>query len=95
VALAADQVTDRDVTDADPDLDDLADELVPGDHRDRHVLLRPRVPALDVQIGPAQSRPQHLDQDLVGLDLRLRDVLQPQTGLRLSLDQRLHRTPPL
>ena len=43
---------------------------------------------------PHNPGAEHLDQDLVGLDLRLRNVLQPQTGLGLGLDQCLHGTPP-
>src|SRR5262245_28216506 len=55
VILAADQVTDGDVADADACLDHLAGELVPGDQPDRHVLLRPVVPVLDVQVGATQT----------------------------------------
>ena len=37
------------------DLDDLADELMPDDHRHRDRLLRPGVPFVDVQIGAADA----------------------------------------
>ena len=73
------------------DVDDLADELVPDHHRHRDRLLRPVVPAVDVQVGAADPRLADADQDVVDADLRLRDVLEPEARLGVRLDERLHR----
>ncbi len=91
MALAAHPVTDADVGDVPPGLDDLADELVAEHERGADGLPRPAVPGPDVQVGAADTGAQHLDQYVAGPDGGLRDVREPQPGLRLLFDQRLHR----
>src|SRR5581483_1799559 len=90
VALAADQVADRDVGDVGGGADHLADELVPDDQRYSHVLLRPAVPRLDVQVGAADAGAQDADEHFAVAGYRLGYVLQPQAGLRMRLDQSPH-----
>ncbi len=90
VPLAADEVAEREVAHVRPEADDLADELVTDHQRHRHRLLRPGVPAVDVQVGAADARLAHADQDVVDADLRLGHVLEPETLARLRLDQRAH-----
>src|SRR5690554_5683353 len=51
VPFTADDFTRKEVADVRPDLDDLADELVPHDHRYGDRLASPRVPLMDVDIG--------------------------------------------
>ena len=72
VALAADEVTGREVVDVRSDLDDLAHELVADDHRHRDRALRPGVPGADVQVGAADAGALDADQHVVDADLRLR-----------------------
>ena len=90
MALAADDVAHREVADVRTHLDDLTHELVAD--RDRHGdrRLRPRVPAVDVEIGAADTRLAHADDDVVDPVLRLRDVLEPEPGAGVGLDERLH-----
>ena len=90
VALTADEVADREVADVGAKRDDLADELVPDRHRYRNRLLRPGIPAVDVQIGAADPRPANTNQDVVDPDLGLGKILKPETLLCPRLDKRLH-----
>src|SRR5688572_29354553 len=48
------------------DLFDNAAELVADDHRNGYSFLRPLVPVPDVDVGAADARFLHLDQDLIG-----------------------------
>src|SRR5262249_53916667 len=74
--------------DAIADLNDLADALVPKNHRERlereRALRQQRVRVTD----PARM---NLDQDLVRSDLRLRDVLQHPRGVLLTHNGGFHR----
>ena len=60
------------------DVHDLADELMPHDHRHRDRLLRPRVPFENVQVRPADARLEDADEHVVDSDDRLGNVLQPE-----------------
>ena len=90
VALAADDVTGREVVDVRSDLDDLADELVADDHRHRDRALRPRVPGADVQVGAADAGALDADQHVVDADLRLRGIDEPDAWTRLRFRERFH-----
>ncbi|MNN71143.1 hypothetical protein D3C81_1870500 [compost metagenome] len=72
------------------DGDDLAGELVAGDHRHGHVLLGPLVPVPNVDVGAADGGAVHLDQHV----LIARDgdggVDQFQPLGRFGLGQGLH-----
>ena len=74
---------------ADP-LDD-ADKFMPDDHRHRDRLLRPGVPVINVDIGPADRSFLDPDEDIIVADFRHRHVLQPKTGFGFAFDQCLHR----
>jgi hypothetical protein len=58
---------------------------MPHDHRHRDRLLRPGVPFVDVQVGAADAGFADLDEDIIDADLRLRDILEPESALRLLL----------
>ena len=90
VALAADDLARVEVAHVRAHVDDLADELVADHERHRDRLLRPRVPRVDVEIGAADARLAHADQDVVDPDLRLRNVLEPEPRLGLCFDERSH-----
>ena len=90
VALAADEVADGEVAHVRAERDDLADELVPDDHRHGDRLRRPVVPLVDVEVGAADARLVHPDQDVVDPDLGLGDVLEPEPLGRLGLDECAH-----
>jgi hypothetical protein len=90
VALARHHVAGVKVAHVRPHGDDLADELVPDRHRDGDRPLGPGVPVSDVQVGAANARPAHADQDVVQAVLGLRDVLEPEPRFRELLDERQH-----
>ena len=90
VPLGADDLAWKDRGDAITQLHHLADELVPNHQRRVDGRLRPFVPALDVEVGAADSCAQDADQDLSGTWFGVGDVLQPQTGCCFGFDQRLH-----
>jgi hypothetical protein len=74
VSLAADEVAGAEVAHVRPDVHDLADELVPDHEGNRHRLLGPLVPFLDVEVGAADPRAIDADQDVVDPDLGLGDL---------------------
>ena len=90
VSLAANDLAGEEVLDLRSDLDDLADELMPHDHRHRDRLLRPRVPIVDMDIGPADAGAVDLDQAIGRPHIGHRHVFEPQTDLRVLLDEGFH-----
>ena len=86
VALAADDVTRLEVVDIRAHFDNLAHKLVADRHGDRNGGLRPLVPVVDMQVGPANARVAGPDQHIVHADRRLGNLLEPQTFLCLALD---------
>ena len=76
------------------DLDDLAAVLVPDDHRHRNRPLSPRIPVEDVEVGAADRRPAHADEDVVVPDRPARDVFHPDAALGACLDECFHRSLP-
>src|SRR5439155_13424992 len=90
VPLAADEVADLKVDYVGADRRHLPDELVSDDHRHRDRLLRPRIPAVDVQIGAADPGLANANQDVVDPHLGLGHVLEPEALSGLGLDQRAH-----
>ena len=92
VALARDEVARPEVGDVGPDLDDLTDELVADDERRLDRAGRPRVPRLDVEVGPADAGLVDPDQDVVDADDRDRHVAQVEARAWAGLDQGEHLT---
>ena len=90
VPFAADEVADLEVAHVGADGGHLSDELVTDDHRHGDRLLRPGIPAVDVEIGAADPGLAHADQDVVDAGLRLRHVLEPEPLGGLRFDQRAH-----
>jgi hypothetical protein len=93
VALAADDVAGVKVVHVGADFDNLADKLMPDHHWYRDGLLRPLVPVVDMDIGPADACVAHADQHVVDAVLRFGNILQPQTALAAALRQCLHHSP--
>jgi len=90
VAFGRYTITLLHISDETPDLDDIAGELMPHDERRLATALCPRVPIVNVNIGAANSRAPHADQNFVLPDPRLRDILQLETGCCGLLYQRFH-----
>src|SRR5262249_1646542 len=90
MALAAHNVSGLEIRDVTADFDNLADELVANDEAIGNFASGPRVPFVDVQIGPADSGRLNSNQYIVDADLRLRDILNPEAGSVLTFDKRLH-----
>src|SRR6188474_3894921 len=90
VALARYPVADRETLHFAADLDDLAAVLMTDRHRHWNRLLCPGVPAVDVHVGAADRGLADLDPDVVGAELRLRYLLEPDPRGALRLHQCLH-----
>jgi hypothetical protein len=75
------------IGDVGTNFDDFANELMANHHRDGNGLLRPIIPAVDMQIGAADGGAPDTYQDVIDPDRRNRDVLQPQSGLGVLLDE--------
>ena len=93
--FAGDPLADLEAADVGAELFDLAHELVADDHRHGNRRLRPRVPVEDVQVRAAYRRLPDPDQHLAITGRRLGYVFQPQAGLGLGFDERLHGTRPI
>ena len=52
--------------------------------------LRPFIPAVDVNVRAADRRFTHLNEQVIGPYLRDRDVVHPDPGFGLGLDERFH-----
>ena len=78
------------IVDVGTDLYDLADKLMPNCHRQGNRLPRPIVPLEDMNVGAANAGPQNADEHVIDANSGLRNVLQPETGIGMSLDQSLH-----
>ena len=91
MALAAHDVAGVEVGHVAADLDDLAHELVADDEGRDDRLRGPRIPRLDVEVGPADAGLADANQDVVDAWVRLRDVLELEAGSRCSLHQGPHQ----
>ena len=69
---------------------DHADKFVTNGHGHGNRFLRPGVPIIYMYVGPADRRFQNPDQDIIALDFRDRNFLQPESRLRLGLYDCLH-----
>src|SRR6266496_3415479 len=67
-----------------------ADKLVTNRHRHRNGFLRPRVPVVDVHVGPTDGSFQNPDEHLVAANFWDRNFLEPETGLGFGLHNGLH-----
>jgi len=47
-----------------------------------------------VDVGAANARTQHANENIVDSDRRLRNILEPQTLFGMSFDQRFQLQPP-
>src|ERR1035438_6332928 len=65
VSFPADHLADVKVLDVGPDLDNGPDKLMPDDERHRNRLLRPGIPLVNMQVGPANAGAQHLDEHVI------------------------------
>ena len=90
VPLGGDTVALFHIGNETPDLHDIARKLVPHNEGRLAATLCPRVPVEDVNIGAADSRASHTNQNFVLSDPRLRDILQLETGCSGFLYQRFH-----
>ena len=90
VAFPADQVAGEEVHHVGPGLDDPADELVTDRHGHGDGLLRPLVPPVDVHVGAANARAQHLDEHVVDADFGDVHFPEPEARLAPALHQCSH-----
>jgi len=79
VALAGDDLPGVEVVDVRADFYDFTDEFMADDHWDRDGLGRPLVPQVNMQVGTANRRLDHPDQNIVHSHFRLRNIFQPDS----------------
>src|SRR5579862_2804368 len=94
VAFAADNISRMQTRDIRAHLRDFADELVADDCRYRDRGLRPLVPIVDVQVGPANAGEQDANLHVVDARHGFRNVLKPQAARAVTFDQSFHSTRP-
>ena len=90
VTFAADHLARAKIAHVRADRHDFAHKLVSHHHRDRDRALRPGIPFVDVQVGPADARAVDLDQDIIEPDFRFGDILQPEPRFGAAFDQCFH-----
>src|SRR5688572_21815258 len=90
VAFGGDAISLSDIGDEPADLHDISGELVADDEWRLAPASRPRVPLVDVDVGSADAGSSHSNENLILADLRLRQILQLETGSGGFLDQRFH-----
>src|SRR5690349_245651 len=73
-----------------PRFHDFANELVPNRHGYRNSALGPFIPVIDVQISPANARPQDFDQNIIDADLGFGNVFEPKSRLSFAFDKCFH-----
>src|SRR5262245_24098159 len=66
-------------------------KFMPDDHWYRDRLLRPGIPVINVNVGPADRSFFNPNEYVIVAYRRHRDFFQPKTWLRFAFDQRLHR----
>src|SRR5579871_6035928 len=94
VPLAAHNVAWKEVVDVRPDLYDFSHKFVPDRHRHMNGLLCPLVPLIDMNVGSADTRIAHADQHIIDANRGCRNILKPESALRLALHQCLHLCSP-
>ena len=90
VALAVDQIAGRKPDDVGADGFDGADEFVADDHGWLDGFFRPRVPVVNVNIGPADGSFFDLDEDVVDAGLGHGDFREREAGAGLEFGDGAH-----
>jgi hypothetical protein len=90
VPFTGDDLAGVEIFDVRTHFDDLADELVADDHRHGNRFLGPRVPVIDVKIGPADSGLFDPDQYVIDTDRGKGDILEFQAATAMMLYQSFH-----
>jgi hypothetical protein len=90
VTLAYNEVAARETFHVIADKIDNPDKFVADGHGYWNRFLRPRVPVIDVHIGPADGGLQDPDEHIVSAHLRNRNFLKPQARLGSAFYDGLH-----
>ena len=69
---------------------DHADKLVANGHRNGNRFLRPGIPVVNVNVGPADRCFEDADKHIVAFDFRDRNFFEPKPGFSPALYHRLH-----
>ena len=90
VPFRRDQLAFLEVVHAGADFFDHADELMPDRHRHRNRFLGPRVPVVNVNVGPADRASLDADEHVVVPDFGDRNFLEIESGRALAFHQGRH-----
>jgi hypothetical protein len=90
MSLARYALADFVFSDGCAEIRDGSDKFMAGDHGNRHGLLRPLVPIVDMNVGAADRVFFDLDQHVVRADLGKRHLLHPDAGFGFRFDECAH-----
>src|SRR5580700_7163287 len=90
VALAGNEIASGEPFHAISNQIDSPDEFVPDRHRHWDRLLRPRVPIIYMNIGPADRGLEHADEHVVIANFWNGNFFEPKPELGFALHHRLH-----
>ncbi len=90
MSFAGNNITGLEIMHISANLLHPSDKLMTDVHGHGNRLFRPFIPVIDVHIGTADCCFVYLYQDIVVANLGYRNLTQPETRLRLGLDQCLH-----
>ena len=90
VAFAAHDLAGEEVRHVHADGGDFPDELMPDDHRHGDRPLRPGVPFVNVEVGPADAGAIDADEHVVEAAFRFRHIFQPEAGFAFRFDEGFH-----
>jgi hypothetical protein len=90
MSLSGDDHTSLEIDNMTSDRFDDSDEFVTNRHRRRNGALRPGIPFINVDIGPANRRTKNSDQNIKLAYSWNRDLFQPKPGATFSFHERLH-----
>jgi hypothetical protein len=91
MALSRDELAFLKITHRAADLLDHTDKFMSDHHRHGNRLLSPRVPIIDMDVGPADGAFLDTNQDIVRPDLGDGDFLKAKARFGIPFDQSLHR----
>ena len=91
VSLRRDRFARNEIADGAADLIDDADEFVSDDHGDGDRLLSPRVPVIDVDVGPADRSLLDPDENIVRSHFGDRHFFQAKSRFGPPFYECLHR----
>src|SRR5256885_14869703 len=90
VSFTADNLAWIEIGDVGASFDNFAHKFMAHDHRHGDGAGSPVIPFVNVQISAANAGPMDTDEDVVDANSGLRNVFEPEAGLRFIFNERFH-----